>query len=325
MPYKYLANKGIEIKKQKYKVTNWPEYNETLKQRGNIEVWISEEVINNWYHPDRVYDGNGNPELYTDLAIKTIHEIRKVFKLPLRQTQGFIDSFFKANGLEIYSPDYSVLSKRLKKLKIKCPSFLPKDKPDENLASIAVDSSGLKRFGRDEWHQEKHKVSANRSWRKVHIAVDEGHYIRSATLTDKFVSDDETIDELLEQIPEEVDSFMLDGAYDKNPVYQKLTDHSQNAIVVIPPAKNAVLAADNHEQRSRNIIEIDTIGRMPWQRKRNYGRRNYSELGIQRYKRILGNALQSREIMRQKQEAMIACGVLNKMTSLGMPKSVRIV
>ena len=65
-------------------------------------------------------------------------------------------------------------------------------------------------------------------------------------------------------------------------------------------------------------------GHMGWQNRRHYGRRNYSELAIQRYKRILGNQMQSREMARQKQEAMIGCGVLNKMTSLGMPESYRI-
>jgi hypothetical protein len=34
--------------------------------------------------------------------------------------------------------------------------------------------------------------------------------------------------------------------------------------------------------------------------------------------------MQSREFQIQKQETMIGCGVLNKMTSLGMPASYRI-
>jgi len=33
--------------------------------------------------------------------------------------------------------------------------------------------------------------------------------------------------------------------------------------------------------------------------------------------------MQSREMARQKQEAMIGCGILNKMTSIGMPESSR--
>jgi hypothetical protein len=64
-------------------------------------------------------------------------------------------------------------------------------------------------------------------------------------------------------------------------------------------------------------------GRMEWQKTRNYGRRNYSELAIQRYKKILGNTLHARKLENQKLEAMLGCGVLNKMTSLGMPQSYR--
>lgn len=76
--------------------------------------------------------------------------------------------------------------------------------------------------------------------------------------------------------------------------------------------------------RNRNILEIQENGRMAWQRYHDYGQRNYSELGVQRYKRILGRAMHARKMNRQKQEFMIGCGVLNKMTSLGMPESSKI-
>ncbi len=78
MPNKFLNCKGIEIKKQKYKVKNWSVYNEALKHRGDIDVWLSQEVIDGWYDGNRVFDGTGTPDLYTDLAIITCHEIRKV-------------------------------------------------------------------------------------------------------------------------------------------------------------------------------------------------------------------------------------------------------
>jgi hypothetical protein len=93
--------------------------------------------------------------------------------------------------------------------------------------------------------------------------------------------------------------------------------------VVIPPRSNAVLSDNSAAMRNRNIQEINDHGRMQWQKQREYGRRNYSELGVQRYQKILGDSLHAREITRQKQEAMIGCGVINKMTSLGMPESYR--
>ena len=75
--------------------------------------------------------------------------------------------------------------------------------------------------------------------------------------------------------------------------------------------------------RNQHLREIQERGRMNWQKENRYGRRNISELSIQRRKRILGNQLHAREFTRQKVEAMIGSGILNKMTSLGMPQSYR--
>jgi len=59
-------------------------------------------------------------------------------------------------------------------------------------------------------------------------------------------------------------------------------------------------------QRNRNIVEIETNGRMQWQKAREYGRRNYSERGVQRYQRTFGDTIHARDFSRQQQEAMIA-------------------
>lgn len=45
MPNKWLNEKGIDINKQKHKVSNWSEYNAALKRRGDIEVWLSQEGL----------------------------------------------------------------------------------------------------------------------------------------------------------------------------------------------------------------------------------------------------------------------------------------
>lgn len=49
-------------------------------------------MIQQWQVADRTYDGNGAPHLYSDVAIFTVHEIRQVFKLPLRQCEGFVNA-----------------------------------------------------------------------------------------------------------------------------------------------------------------------------------------------------------------------------------------
>ncbi|WP_423062597.1 hypothetical protein [Candidiatus Paracoxiella cheracis] len=90
-----------------------------------------------------------------------------------------------------------------------------------------------------------------------------------------------------------------------------------------PWRASAVYDKNNHTQRNGNVKQLKALGRMAWQRIRQYGYRNYSELAIQRYKRILGSTLHARDFVRQKIESMIGCGVLNKMTRLGMPASYR--
>lgn len=271
-----------------------------------------------------VYDGTGAPRIYTDFAIVTCHEIRLVYRLPLRQCQGFINSLFSSMGLDLCCPDYTVLSKRLAELDIKVPKYrIKKDNPDEAVHAIAIDSTGLKRFGRGEWHQEKYELSSRASWRKLHIAVNQDHYIEACALTDRFSHDDSQVAALLDQIQGPIDHFSGDGAYDETPVYSTIIAHSPNTDKVIPPRANAVEKDNAAAQRNRNICEIDEFGRMHWQKTRGYGRRNYSELGVQRYQKIFGDTLHARDIKRQKQEAILACGALNKMTSLGMPQSYR--
>jgi hypothetical protein len=48
------------------------------------------------------------------------------------------------------------------------------------------------------------------------------------------------------------------------------------------------------------------------------------ETAMYRYKTIIGRRLHARTLPNQRTEAKIACNVLNRMTSLGMPISVRI-
>jgi len=41
MPHKFNAGRCHKIAKKKYRVTNWREYNESLRNRGDLTIWIS--------------------------------------------------------------------------------------------------------------------------------------------------------------------------------------------------------------------------------------------------------------------------------------------
>ena len=40
------------LRKGKYKVLNWPEYNKALKNRGDLTIWFSEEGIEKCHEED---------------------------------------------------------------------------------------------------------------------------------------------------------------------------------------------------------------------------------------------------------------------------------
>jgi len=48
MPFKLNQNRRHHIPRQRHKVTNWPDYEASLRQRGNLTVWFTEEAIAAW-------------------------------------------------------------------------------------------------------------------------------------------------------------------------------------------------------------------------------------------------------------------------------------
>jgi hypothetical protein len=63
---------------------------------------------------------------------------------------------------------------------------------------------------------------------------------------------------------------------------------------------------------------------MNWQKTSGYNRRSKVEAAIGRYKRLIGDALRSREDARRECEVKTAVKALNRMLELGRPVCVRI-
>ena len=145
------------------------------------------------------------------------------------------------------------------------------------------------------------------------MVVDNYHIIQNSELTDSHTQDQSVVKNIIHPITKKIRHITADGAYDNNPTYKTITKKFPCADVVIPPQKDAIENKKNEFYRNRNILEIKYHGHIEWQKRREYGKRNYSELAIQRYKKILGNKLHARDFERQKQEAIIGCSILNKM------------
>jgi len=45
MPYKANEARRHKIPRARYKVTNWPDYDRALQQRGSLTVWVTPEAL----------------------------------------------------------------------------------------------------------------------------------------------------------------------------------------------------------------------------------------------------------------------------------------
>ena len=94
--------------------------------------------------------------------------------------------------------------------------------------------------------------------------------------------------------------------------------------MIIPPRATAVPNESTTTQRDRHIAEIEERGRMGWQHRSGDNRRSLVDPAMYRYKTVVGRRLRARTLPNQRTEAKIGCNVLSRMTTLGMPSTVRI-
>jgi hypothetical protein len=108
--FKLNQNRRHHIPRQRHKVTNWSDYEASLRQRGSLTVWFTEDAIAAWAAEPRTTRG-GQP-WYSPLAILTALTLRAVFRLAFRQTEGLIGSVVGPLGLALRVPDHTTLCGR---------------------------------------------------------------------------------------------------------------------------------------------------------------------------------------------------------------------
>ena len=75
LPFKLNQDRRHHIPRQQRKVTNWPAYDASLRQRGSLTVWFTEEAIAAWVAEPRTT--RGGQSWYSPLAILTALTIRE--------------------------------------------------------------------------------------------------------------------------------------------------------------------------------------------------------------------------------------------------------
>jgi hypothetical protein len=308
--------------KAQYRIRNWSEYNAGLKQRGSFTFWLDEAVLATWYNPT-LSGKPGASNDYSDLAIITFVTLKAVYHQAGRQTQGLLESLFELMGIDLEVPDHSTVSRRMGKLEIVLPVV-----PKAQAVHVVVDSTGVKVYGEGEWKTRQHGISKRRTWRKLHLGVDESTgEILAAVVTTNDVHDGEVLSDVLEQIDDEVEQVTTDGAYDHRHCYEEIAQREAKA--VIPPRKDAVIWQHGNcnappHLRDENLRYIRKYGRKKWKRNSGYHRRSLAETTMFRCKAIFGGSLSSRKFDNQAVELFIKCAALNRMIQIAKPDSYEV-
>jgi len=311
----------LQAKKATYRIRNWSDYNQSLVKRGSITLWIDEEVLANWHPQPAGKRKRGGQVQYSDQAIEALLMLKAGYGLPYRQTIGFAQSILSLLEADVRVPDYSLLCKRSQDVTVSL-STRPSDEPKH----IVLDSTGLKVYGEGEWKGRQYGYSKRRTWRKLHLSVDENtQELQAVVLTEASVDDAEAGKTLLDETPGDIERVGGDGAYDRRKFYEASVARGIPTLLV-PPQRHAKIWQHGNTQkaplaRDENLRRIRKVGRQQWKKESGYHRRSLAETAVFRFKMIFGNTLSSRTPERQITEARVKASALNRMTQLGMPDS----
>lgn len=300
--------------KVRYRVTNWPEYDRALVQRGSLTIWFDEEFLREHWRPAPT-GRRGAPFQYSDIALQALLTLKAVFALPYRMVEGLAGSIMRLMGWALPIPDHTLLSRRAQTLTVQIPR-----RPRTGPIHMVVDSTGLKIYGEGEWKVRRHGAGKRRTWRKVHLAFDtDVKDALAVEVTTEEWTDSEVFQGLLDQIEGAIAQVDGDGAYDTRGVYDAAM--ARGAKVAVPPRENAVPWEADHP-RTQALAAIAAQGLPAWKQAVGYHRRSLAENGIYRFKQLFGDRLASRLFETQVTEVHVRVAALNVMTYLGMPVSV---
>jgi len=225
--------------------------------------------------------------------------------------------------LDLPVPDYSTVSRRQATLDVNlCVGRR------EQARHVVVDATGVKIYGAGQWYVSKYGALQRRTWRKMHLGIDETtKEVVAVDVTASRVHDSRKLTGLLSMVPGRIGQVYGDCAYDTKVCYESILD--LDAAPTIPPRRSARCSGGTapplwRSVRDATIRAIREQGRYRWRVSSGCTRQSLAENAFSRFKVLFGGEFSSRKLSNQQVEASIKCVVLNRMTALGMPESVRV-
>jgi IS5 family transposase len=314
---------------------DWSSYNASLVGRGNVSLFLHHDILMRW---DRApVDGpckRGRRTTYPDGVIEACLMLAQLFRLPLRQCEGFVQSFLDALGCGLRAPDYTTLSRRAARLDVDIGALRPLQKALANTDTpivLAIDSTGLRLYNGSDWHRHRRKADGPKwqeKWRKLHIGIDtDSGQILVGHLSDAKDNDCKHGPGLIEACSNPIEAVAADRAYDT--LKMRRACYERGARQLIPPKNNARRSKDNRNlkdyqhilsQRDEAIDLIDalyqndmekSVASSRWKKAVGYHVRSLVETTMSQIKAFSDDRLSARKETTRQTQALIKCKLIN--------------
>lgn len=317
MPYKERDKTGLARKKDKpkYKVTNWSQYNESLRKRGMISLYFPKGNLESLFINAQPYvkGDSGRTSKYLTPYIHLIYTLYRVFGFGQRQITGYFEDLWSSKGLEIAVPSFGHICDLFSKIPLEVKQFcnkLVQRVKNGGSISLIVDSTGLRFSTASNWYATKYnKTCKNTPWQKMHISMDLDINIHDVEITNCHTSDIEMLESL---IPENilVGTIIADGAYYSIEGVEKLSNRGITPAIP-PPSNSTIHGKDNTKWHDKVVGYIKKKGSVyAFYKKYCYGIRARIEAQISRIKRCIGSSLLTKKITSQKREAIVIANII---------------
>jgi len=277
-----------------------------LLQHDWVDAWDDElERMN-----DRK---SGRPFKFPESLIRFAEMLKTVFRLPLRQLEGFLQAL--ACFIEFEVPDYTTLWHRECQSQVHLPAV---DRCGSGW-TLAVDSTGIKVSDRGEWMREKWHV--HRGWIKVHmcVEVDTGAIV-GLVVSDEKARDSKFLPILVEQasslLPGRIARVMADGGYDTYDNFDYLAGRGIEPVIKM--RSNASTKRHGHSSaRPKAVRERNDLGEEEWKIRNGYNKRWKVETMFSAIKRKMGEAVRSKRpdlALKQAERMVVQYSILKEAT-----------
>ena len=309
MPYKARLEQDGGRKREKpgYRVPNARAYNQSLRKRGMISLYVPDgelkaQFINATVRTSGV---SGREPTYTTAYIELIYTCYWLLGWGMRQITAYMADYWASRGLDIVVPSFGHLCDRFAALEVsvtqRCGQLARRLARGEAVSMI-VDSTGLS-FGRaSQWYEQKYGHKATHTpWRKIHLAIDAHMNIHAISITTTEVSDSEGMDAVLPaDVP--VDRVIADGAYYS---IERTEAFSRAGVTpVIPTPAHAVVHGSEQTRWHDQIVGyIQDKGIYAFPKKYSHGLRSPVEAQISRIKRCIGATLLTQKLRHSRVRA----------------------